>query len=128
MFDSLLSLEERVKMMVRIESYRFPNPYQYKTVDAGASDIVWELRVSAGYKAFLSKIYNNWFASTWLELIADGFPIESKIERQIGSLTELESLPSELIAEKWIRLIAHNNDSSSHVFEAVLDGLVCKQV
>lgn len=86
------------------------------------------MQVTAGFVAFVRQVYVKWFSNTYLELVIDGSPVESRIEHEIGSLASPKEYDPELVAYKWIKVVAHNNDSSSHTFEALIDGILARPV
>lgn len=109
-----------------LDSIGFSTPHQYKQVESNNQGIVWETSISGGYTAFVDNIYIKWYESTWLELIIDGTSIFGRIEHTIGSLEEPQKYNPPWVARNFIRVVAHNEDSNSHVFEALIDGTLVK--
>jgi hypothetical protein len=107
-----------------LEMCKFPQAYQYATIEAGKSGVVWYMPVTGGYVAFISQVYIKWYPNCWLEFLVDGVPAEPKIEHDIGSLTEPKTYDPPLVARKSIKVIAHNNDTTAHTFEALIDGVL----
>lgn len=109
-----------------LERIKFPEAYQHATIGAGEVGTVWYMPVTGGYIAFISQVYIKWFNDCWLEFLVDGTPAEPKIEHDIGSLTAPKTYDPTLVAEKSVKVVAHNNDASSHVFEALIDGVLAR--
>lgn len=99
-------------------------PYQYATVPAGEIKIILYIPISAGYVGFINEVACDWFANTYVEFIVDG-ALKEKIEREIPIETPKEYNPP-IVAEKWIKFVAHNDDTSDHVFGVLCDGELCK--
>ncbi|MEM1540973.1 MAG: hypothetical protein QXJ07_06325 [Candidatus Bathyarchaeia archaeon] len=111
-----------------LEQVKFSEPYQYRTVEAGRSGVVWFMPVTGGYVAFISQVYICWFPNCWLEFIVDGVPVEPRIEHAIGSLTAPKTYDPPIVARKAVKVVAHNNDSVAHTFECLIDGVLARPV
>jgi len=112
---------------MNLDQINFPQCYQYKKVSAGETDTIWEMPVTGGYEAFIDKVYIRWFTNTWLKFEIDGEPVETpKIEYEVGSLSSPRKYDPPLVARKYVRVIAHNESTQDHVFEAFIDGVLAK--
>lgn len=106
-----------------VSARMFPSPYRYKEVEAGKSAVLFDLDIPSEYfGGVITHLGNNWFANTYFTLDVDHTPvIEPKIRRQIAPVTA----PTELhrfIARKSIKWSVHNEDTSNHFFEVLING------
>ena len=115
-------------MTPQLEYLNFPQPYATKTLAAGASGTVFEMIISGGYTGFIEDVWILWYTNTYLEWIVDGVPAtgESRIEHDIGSLDSPKKYNPPIVARNFIKVIAHNNASSSKTFEILIDGVLSK--
>lgn len=109
---------------MKLECIAMPEPYQFKTVSAGETETVLYIPITGGYVGFIDEVACDWFANTFLEFIVDG-ALKEKIEREIPFSTPKEYNPP-IVATKWIKFIAHNEDTSDHVFGVLVDGTLCR--
>ncbi|GAI41136.1 unnamed protein product [marine sediment metagenome] len=104
--------------------------YQYKTIQAGKSGVVYEYDVKP-YVAFIHYVGCQWFANTYYVWEIDNVRRERRIERTIGNATAPMSEPLRLekpiVAREKIRWTAYNNDAVDHVFEVLNDGVLYPQ-
>lgn len=112
--------------MVTIQSFNFPQAYQYLTLEAGEFGTVWYMPVGGGFVAFVQQVYIRWFTDTVLEFVIDGVPVELTVEHYMGLVTGQRSYNPPLVARQFIRVVAHNNSDVKHTFEATIDGEMCK--
>lgn len=130
--DSILKEVKAQREMSQLANYiqlppssvrMFPNPYQYKLVEASKSAVLFDLNIPSEYLGgVITHLGNSWFENTYLTLDVDHAPVlERKIQRQIAPVTA----PTEqhrFIARKNIRWSVHNEDSEDHYFEVLCDG------
>ena len=105
-----------------MSTFNFFKPYQYATIAAGASGIIFSLKVPAGHKAYIQRTGNNWFQNTYFEWKVDGEIIE-KVERMIAPVPAAKPESPPIVAVDSIEWIAYNNSDSQHTFEVLQDGI-----
>jgi len=98
-------------------------PYHHLTLGAGESGTVFEYYAGAG-KGYINGLYCNWTADTYYIINFDGEPLETKTERQIGEITELEKYKPPIVFEHKMKVTAYNNSSAEVTFELLIDGEV----
>ena len=96
--------------------------HQYMTITASNSATFFSFKIPYNYIGFMSHLYCVWYANTYIEFYIDNIFIE-KIERVIGEVYAPFEYKPPFLVKKEIKLIGYNNDSASHTFEAVIDGL-----
>ena len=96
--------------------------HQYKPIGIGASDTFFSFTIPYNYIGFLSHLYCAYFSNSYVEWYIDNIFIE-KIERIIGEIYNPFEFKPPFLVKKEIKLIGYNNDSSNHIFEAIIDGL-----
>ena len=111
---------------MKIERIKFPEPYQYKQVEAGQHDTVWYMPVTGGYIAFIDEIGVTYHPNCYYEFIVDGTLVE-KVQRTL-SITQPKHYDPPIIARKYIKWVFYNNDSEAHVAEVLCEGYLCKPI
>jgi len=96
--------------------------YQYLEIEAGKSGTVFSLELPVGYVGFITEMYINWFPNTYSYLYIDNFR-EMKIERIIGDISSPKPYSPPILVRRKIELISYNNDSYTHYFDAIIDGV-----
>ena len=109
---------------MKISFSTFYNPYQYKKIDPGKSDIIYYFEIPKGYIGFIDQLANNYFPNTYIEFWVDNFV--NIIQRQIAPLNEPKKYEPPIVAFNVIKWIGYNNDTSSHIFEVLCDGYLVK--
>lgn len=107
-----------------LECLEFPNSFQYVLVASGQTKELFYLPINGGYVGFIDRIACDWFENTVLEFIIDGIPKRIEYEIQINKPYVYEP---PLVARRFIRWRAINNDTKDHYFGILCDGRLCKQ-
>ena len=97
------------------------NVYQYLGVNPGEEKRVFNLDLPVGYVGFITEMYIKWFPDTVVELKIDYFT-ELSLTRTIGRIEEPKKYEPPVIVHKKIEVIAKNNSSLTHFFEALING------
>jgi len=95
--------------------------YQYLEIEAGKSGTVFSLELPVGYVGFITEMYINWFPNTTVELRLDNFT-EMSLTRVIGEIEKPLRYEPPVIVHRKIEVVATNNSSSTHFFEALING------
>ena len=98
----------------------FVNPYQYKIIEPGKKDIVFEFKIPRDYVAFIEQVANSWFPNTYYIFMVDWE--EVVIEREIAPINLPKVFNPPILAKRIIRWIAYNKDTEPHCFEVLCDG------
>jgi len=112
--------------VIAIPFSQIGNIHQYATIAANSSGRVFYLKIPESTVGFLQKAATNWFNNTYYSWAVDGAIVESKIERMLASITEPQNFEPPYLVKNNIEFIAFNNDTESHVFEVLCDG-ICYQ-
>jgi hypothetical protein len=120
-------LTQRIEELTRILApplYRFQpsQRYQYKTIKAGKSDLVYKLEIPPDKVGVVTEVANTWFPNTYYMWSVDGAGKAEKVERQIATLNNPKQYDKGIVSFVGIEWEAYNNDTSDHVFEIVCDG------
>ena len=106
---------------------RFPTPYQFLSVNAGARNAVYTFDIKERYGdtkvGLITKIGNNWFANTQLIFSVDNTDLT--VERQIAPVSD--PLSVNIVFEDRVVWTAVNSDTVAHVFEALTDGYLVER-
>lgn len=96
--------------------------YQYKTVAANSSDVVYELYVPRhNMVGVITEVANSWYENTYLEWEIDRLP--KRVEYVIGSVDAPKEFTNKGIPfYERVRWTAYNNDAVEHTFEVLCDG------
>jgi len=112
----------------------FGNTYQYKEVAAGASDTIFRIDIPVGYVGFVDKIATTFYKDTYIELkiddeIAETFKREIEVVdtnrnflAEVANIDEPREYDPPFLVTYKVEFIAHNNDTTSHIFEVFCDG------
>jgi len=109
--------------LIAIPFSQFGKIHQYKTVGAGKSARVFYLKIPNSCVGFLNQIGNNWFDNTYYVWKIDGAVVENKIERMIGEINSPKEFEPPFLVVDKIEFFAYNNDTTSHTFEVLCDGV-----
>ena len=96
--------------------------HQYIAITAGNSATLFLFKIPYNYIGFLSHLYCAFFNNSYVEWYIDNIFIE-KIERTIGDINDPFEFKPPFLVKKEIKLVGYNNDSSNHIFEAIIDEL-----
>ena len=102
--------------------FNFFKPFQTAVIAAGASGVVFTLKVPSGCKAYIQRTANNWFENTYYEWRVDGELVE-KVERMVAPTPAPKPESPPIVAVDKIEWIAFNNSTSSHNFGVLQDGI-----
>jgi len=114
---------------VQLRTGVFNQPYRFRTLQPGEKVIIWEEPITGDYLGFIDNIGNNWFPYTYIDFIVDGELIE-RIQKVTGELEgyafQTRPVNPPIVAKKFIRWIAVNQDVDAHVFEVYCGGYYAK--
>jgi len=96
--------------------------YQYLEVKPGEKKEVFTFELPVGYVGFITEMYINWFPNTYSYLYIDSFP-KMKIEWIIGDVSSPKPYYPPILVRRKIQVISYNNDSYTHYFDAMIDGV-----
>jgi len=97
------------------------NVYQYLEIEAGKSGTVFTFELPTGYVGFITEMYISWFPDTTVKLKIDNFT-ELSLTRTIGKIEEPKKYEPPVIVHRKIEVVATNSNSSTHFFEALING------
>ena len=106
--------------------------YRYKTVSAGAIEIIVDYPVTGDFVAFIEKIAcdlpyeeqtSGAIAKMWHEFIVDGYPIKILYEIPINKPREYDP---PMVAKERVKWRFYNADSKSHTIGVLVAGRLCK--
>jgi len=100
--------------------------YQYATVPAGASAVVYVYPIPWGFTGFIDQVANSWYPNTYLLWFAP--TLVEKVQRVIGQIDAPKHYDPPIVAESEIRWVAYNNDIVDHVFQILCDGVLYQQI
>lgn len=101
----------------------FVKPHQIKAVPANKRDTVFFMEIPRDKVAIITRVANAWFGNTFLEWTVDKKQVEHEIiERCIAQIDS--PLGVRIPAFDEIKWVAINQDTSSHVFEVLCNGII----
>lgn len=103
------------------------SPYQYKKVEAGKSAVVYQYDLPSGYVGFMYDLALTRFPNTYLGWEIDNDMVE-QLERNIGEFKKPKLFDPPYFVEKQIKFTAYNNDTKTHRFEVLCDGLLVRKI
>lgn len=109
---------------------QFYNPYQPETpfeIKPGASGVIYEFELPPEFVGFIYKLASAWYANTYIDWEIDGNLIE-RLKRKIGDIKDPEVFNPPIFVREKIKFTAYNDDSASHSFWVLCDGLLRRKI
>lgn len=103
------------------------SPYQYKKVEAGQSGVVYQYDLPSDYVGFLYDLALSWYPLTYLGWEIDSSMVE-QIEHKIGEFKRPKLFDPPYFVENQIKFTAYNNDTKTHIFRVLCDGLLIRKI
>jgi len=106
------------------KAFPFPNSFESKVIAAGSQGIVWEFRIPAEGRGFISDIALNIPNSDCkIRFQVDGENVEEgDITYQIGKINHPSHYDPPIVVQRNIRFIGINNGATDETFEILCRG------
>lgn len=119
----ILPLPEKLEQKPHPVSLLYP-PLQYRNVEPGTSEIIYDFTVPAGCVFHIELVGNNCFEDTYALWTCDGTLVE-KVEREIGSINNPVSIRHRwLAAQHSVKWKFFNNSNVTVPAAVVIDGTI----
>ena len=117
-------MDNITKPITKIPFSDFIQVHQYKTINANKEGQIYYFLIPQSTIGFIYNLGNNWFNNTTANLIIDGNPYLHDISRIIGDIDQPSKINPPICVKNYIEWYVYNNDSTSHNFEALIDGIL----
>jgi hypothetical protein len=106
------------------KSYKIEKPHQYKSLESGQGDWIFEYTIPNNHVGFIEYVGSNYFDGTWFQWFVDGEDVEGKIYRELGNVSVPIRLDPPILFKKSIKVYAYNGDIATQILEWLCDGIV----
>lgn len=117
-------MDTDTRPLTKISFSDFTNIHQYATIAANSEGRVFYFSIPGSMIGFVDLVGNNWFNDTKGNLIIDGNIFQRDIQRVIGDIDQPLRMNPPIVVKNRIEYYVYNNDTVSHQFEMLLDGIL----